>query len=134
MKILISYLRELCTTILAISFFLSPKADTGTPEFHSLEHNKMVNGQKCLSMHFKVNVQGMKGRDIKVIANVEHPKGTGIPDKNGKYCTNNGYVCATKKGTATYDNCVWKDFVINLPNNEIHALSGKRNYYIEALL
>lgn len=120
--------------LLAMVCSLSVSAATGSITFLRFEHNKIVDGVKCLSMHFKVNAKGMKGRQVKVVTYVEHPKGTGVPDLNSRYYTTDGKVSASGTGNATYDDSLWSDFVVNLPNDEIHPLSGNRTYYIKAVL
>ncbi|MDE7387113.1 MAG: hypothetical protein K2N28_08270 [Muribaculaceae bacterium] len=106
----------------------------GEIEFLRYEHNKIIDGQKCLSLHFRLLVSGLKGEYIKVTAYFESPKDVGLPDTNGNYCTKNGKVCVSKSDDATYDNTKWTDFTLNIPNDEIHALPGKHTYYVEALL
>lgn len=109
-------------------------AATGSIKYLRTDHNVMVNGVKSMRLHFKVNTHGMKGRSAKVILYFETPKGTGVPDRNGRYCTKNGKVSASDTGTATYENSVWEDFQVSIPNDEIHPLPGKHTYYIEAIL
>lgn len=57
-----------------------------------------------------------------------------MPDRNGRYKTTSGKVCAVSTGDAVYENSTWEDFKVSIPNDEIHPLSGKRTYHIEALL
>lgn len=134
MKLKTCIQRCLTVVLFATTISFTVTAATGSLSFLRFEHNKMVNGKKCLSMHFKVNVKGMKGRQAKVVVYVEHPKETGVPDINGLYRTTDGKVSASGTGKVTYDDSVWEDFVVNLPNDEIHPLSGKRTYYIKAVL
>lgn len=103
-------------------------------EFLRYEYSKVVDGKKCLSMHFRIKVSGLKGEDVKVTAYIESPKGTGVPDRNGKYCTKGGEVSVSKTDDATYEVTSWGNFTLNIPNEEIHALPGKNTYYVEALL
>lgn len=107
---------------------------TGEIEFLRYEHNKIVGGRKCLSLHFRVNVKGLKGEIIEVIAYFESPKGKGVPDKNGKYSTKKGMVCVSETDDATYESTRWNNFTLNIPVDELHALPGKNTYYVEALL
>ena len=119
-------------TFLFISFSLWAKS--ATVSITRLEHNVILNGEKCLAIHLKVNAIGYQHKKINCTVYIEHPKGTGVRDLNGKYCTKTNKVAAYTNITASYTNSSWKDLVIYLPNNELHLLSGKRTYYVKALL
>lgn len=120
----------LCAFIIS----LSASAQSGTLTYLRTDYNKIINGQKWCTFHFKVNVIGLKGKEIKVIIYIEHPKGTGVPDLNGSYKTYDGKVSANGTGTPGYDDTIYNDFVVNIPNSEIHPLPGENTYYVEALL
>ena len=121
-------------SIISIISCMMLNAGSGTIEIKDLEHNVMHNGQKCLGIHLKVTTSGYKGDDFKCVAYVEHPKGTGVKDLNDSYCTTDGNVSTSIKINATYENSVWEDLVLYLPNSEIHPMSGKRTYYIQVYL
>lgn len=95
-----------------------------------LEHNVTHNGQKCLAIHVKVTANGMKGRTLTCVAYVDSPKGTAHRDINNNYHSTDGQVSAQGTGKCTYEGTQWDDFVIYLPNNEIHPKSGTNDYYI----
>lgn len=127
---------KLHLTVLSVFMFfaISAKAQSGSITFLRYSWNEMTYGEKCLCAHFKVNAVGLKGKEIKVSIYLEHPKGTGVPDLNGRYKTTDGYVANTETSISDYDNCVWNDFDVHLPYSEMHPLSGTRTYYIRALL
>ena len=113
-------------------FAINGTALASTAKFNKiwLEYNVNHGGQKCLAIHFAVHVEGMKGRIVKFVAFVDSPKGVGHPDANNNYCNSSGKVVSSHKGNCIYENCVWNDFVIYLPNDEIHPKAGKNTYYI----
>lgn len=99
-----------------------------------LEHNVMQNGEKGMKIHVKTTVLNMKGKKCMAVAFFDCPKGVGVPDRNGKYCNSEGKVCATTDITPGYDNTIYNDLVIFIPNNEIHFLPGKKTYYTRVFI
>lgn len=84
-----------------------------------------------MNVHVKFNIRGMKGRKAYVIAYFESPKNKGVKDLNGKYCTYNGEVSASNQITPGYENTDYKDWVIFIPNDELHLKQGKNTYYCQ---
>lgn len=134
MKLKSKRVLALCFLVVLALGICRVMAQTGTLKCLRTEYNIMYNGEKCTCFHFYVNAVGCKGRQIEVVAYVEHPKGAGVEDLNGKYRTSDGKVCTSTKSTASYDDSEWKDFKLYLPNSEIHPLPGENTYYVEALL
>lgn len=129
-----SFPRLVSVVLLLFCVSFSMFGAEGEIKFLHSEYNKMINGKKCISMHFYVKVSGLKGEEVKVIAYVESPKGVGVPDRNGKYFTKDGKVCVSKTVKATYKTTKWSNFTLDIPHDEIHALPGKNTYYVKALL
>lgn len=96
-----------------------------------LEHDVTQNGVKGMKIHMDFNVKNMKGKQGKVIVYFEYPKGTGLKDTNGSYCTKGGEVCVSEKFTPRYDNSHYSDFGIFMPIDEIHMKKGKLTYYCD---
>lgn len=103
-------------------------------EYLRTEHNVMHNGQKCMAMHFKVETNGYKDKKLELSCYFKDSNKTYLKDKNGHYCSKFGEVNSAYFFTPPYDNTIYKDFVIYMPNNEIHPLPEKNTYYIEAIL
>lgn len=99
-----------------------------------LEHNVIQNGEKGMKVHVAFDISGMKGQNCKAIAYFDHPKGTGVKDRNGRYCTTGGTVCSTTNFTPGYPNTTYSDLAIFIPNSELHLLSGKRTYYTRVFI
>lgn len=96
-----------------------------------IEHDVTQNGVKGMKIHIDFNVRNMKGKRGKVIVYFEYPKGKGLKDTNGKYCTTDGDVCASETFTPSYDNSHYSDFDIFMPIDEIHMKKGKYTYYCD---
>lgn len=99
-----------------------------------LEHNVMQDGVSCLKVHVKFTVKNMRNQKCWVVAFFESPQGVGIPDKNGKYCSVKGEVSAYNFITPTSDNAIYNDVTITIPNDEIHFLPGKHDYFTRVVL
>lgn len=96
-----------------------------------LEHNVTEDGVKGMKIHVDFNIKGMKGKKGKVLVYFEYPKGTGIKDLNGRYCTTGGKVCTSSTFTPGYDNSHYRDFEVFIPIDEIHMKKGKFTYYCD---
>lgn len=122
-------LLALLTVMSAVGF-----AYTASVKFVKFDYDVMHDGRPSLCAHYKVKVTGLKGKKVKLTMYIESPKGTPVKDLNNSYRTTSGGVSASNTGTATYDNSVWSDFPVYIPHSEIHAMPGKRTYYVQALL
>lgn len=94
----------------------------------------MHDGQKCLCFHFKLKALGYKGTTLTLAAYIEHPKGSGVNDTNGKYCSSDGKVVSSIRCSCTYESSIWDDLKIYLPHSEIHPLPGNNTYYVRAIV
>ena len=93
-----------------------------------LEFDVVKDGNKGFNIQLDFNIHNMKDKQTKVIVYFEQPKGTGLEDKNGEYCTKDGHVCVSKSFTPSYDNSNY-NISIFMPNKEIHMKKGKLSYY-----
>lgn len=120
-----------CALVLVLSIMFAGQARADAKFFGIwLEHNVMHNGQQCLAIHFKVIAYAVLGNELTCVAYVECPKGMKHRDVNHRYCTSDGQVAASRTEQCVFTAGAWDDFVIYLPNNEIHPKSGKNDYYI----
>lgn len=95
-----------------------------------LEHNVNSNGTTGMKVHVHIEISGTKDKPCKAIAYFEHPKGTGMKDRNERYCTTNGMVSASQKFTPPYENTTYENIAIFIPNDELHLYPGKQTYYV----
>ncbi len=103
-------------------------------EITRLEHNVMHNGQKCIAVHLKMEVSGYKGKALNPSIYVYKKDGTVQRDKNNRYCTNDGQVANNNQIKPGYDNTTYSDWVVYLPNDEVHAPAGKHDFQMSASL
>ena len=122
----------LVLSFLLCSFALN--AQTATVNKIWLEHGAVQNNVKGLKVHVSFDVEQMKGRNGKVIAYFDSPKGTGVKDKNGRYCTTSGTVCTSEQFCPRYEASTYSDFTVFIPNEELHLYPGKRDYYCRAFI
>lgn len=128
------------TTIRYILVFLASiinvagMAQEATVSNLRLGHNVMHNGEKSMKIHFTLVVDGLKGGKINAIAYFDSPKGTGIRDTNGRYCTSGGTVCASTAATPNYASSKWNDFTLYIPNDELHLYPGNHTYYCRVFI
>lgn len=122
-------MKRFVITILGLFICVVMSAASVTFKKIWLEHNVMQNGVKGMKVHVAFDISGMKGQNCKAIAYFDHPKGTGVKDRNGRYCTTDGNVCSSTQFTPGYPNSTYSNLSIFIPNSELHLLSGKRTYY-----
>ena len=99
-----------------------------------LEHGVTENGVKGMRVHVKFTIDNMKGKTCKAIAYFDSPKGTGVKDQNGKYCTTGGAVCTTKSFTPGYNDALYEDLSLFIPNEELHMKAGDNTYYTRVFI
>lgn len=107
---------------------ISPKA-----KIHKVwaEHNVMYDGKKCMEIHVKFEVDNMKGKTGRVIAYFYTDSGTALTDYNSSYRTTNGKVSVGEDFTPSYDSSIWNDFVLYIPNSELHITnSGDYKFFV----
>lgn len=94
-----------------------------------LEHNVNKNGEIGMQVHVSFTIYGKKSQKCTAIAYFDNPKGVGVKDTNGRYCTSDGTVSTSVDFYPEYDNTTYSDLSIFIPNSELHLLKGKRTYY-----
>ena len=127
-------MRRFFVAILGLLVSAALSAASATFKKIWLEHNVMQDGEKGMKVHVAFDISGMKGQKCKAIAYFDHPKGTGVKDRNGRYCTTDGNVCSSTQFTPGYPNTTYSDLSIFIPNSELHLLSGKRTYYTRVFI
>lgn len=95
-----------------------------------LEHGVVKNGDKGMTIHANIDVQGMKGKKIEGIAYFYNSEKQKLMGGLSGYRTRHGQVCASDFGTPSYDNSHFEDFDIFIPYESLPLLSGKHTYYI----
>lgn len=96
-----------------------------------IEHNKMHNDVKCMEIHAKLTTHFMDEEGGMLVALFECPKGTALKDVNNNYRTTDGQVSVGSEFGSHYEHAMFSDIVLIIPNKEIHAVKGKKNYYVK---
>lgn len=92
--------------------------------------NVMHQGRKSLALHGKLSIEGLKGKKVLLEAYMMSEPGKGHPDTNGKFKSADGAVAASEMVKVPYDITNWGDYIVYLPNDEMHPLSGDAIYYV----
>ncbi len=97
-----------------------------------LKHNVKHNGVSCLAIHLNGQVNGMKGKTVRLVAFIESPLGTKHREgkAHGKYRSKEGQICVGTNFFCRYDVSKFDDLTLYLPNEEISPRQGKNSYYI----
>lgn len=90
-----------------------------------VDHNVYEDGVKGMRIHVKFDVEGMKGRNGRVIAYFRYKNGKALEDKNNSYKTTSGKVCTFRNFSPSYDNSTYNDFTLFMPYDELHLGYGK---------
>lgn len=105
--------------------------------FHKiwLEHNVTHDGVKCLAIHNEFSVWCSRtGEEGDIISYVDYTKGVGHKDTNGRYRTTDGNVCVSRKWKDNINGTRYHDFILYLPNDEIHPVPGNHTYFVRSFL
>lgn len=87
------------------------------------EHNKYHNNNKCLFVHYALQANWMKGKELKCVVTLYKADGTLMKQKNGKPETTTEYL------TPSYTFSVWDNRWASFPNNGMNLPKGKTNCY-----
>ena len=85
-----------------------------------LEPNVIHNNNRALKCHYTLKVNGYKNRSFKLVISIEYPQGIVL------------YESKTNL-TSTYDNSVWNDAYVAIPNSRFMQ-SGENIYYVRYML
>ena len=95
-----------------------------------IEHNVFdSNGIKGMRIHVKFTVRGMLNKQGDCILYFYDENGDALKDKNERYWTSNGSVCASKFFKPSYENSVYEDFKIFMPYSELHLKATTSCYF-----
>lgn len=102
----------------------SARQPTASIEKVSVDYNVYENGQKGMRIHVKFHVNYMLQKEGKLIAYF-YDGYSALKDCNNEYCTIEGNVCCSKVFTPSYENSSYNDFVLFMPNNDLHLNQSK---------
>lgn len=96
-----------------------------------LEYGTRNAGEKGMTIHADISVNGMKGSKIKVIAYYYDSEKNKLMGGVSGYKTKDGQVSVSDYVTPSYDSSQYKDFVIFIPYSAIPFSSGEHDYYVK---
>lgn len=96
----------------------------------TLTKNVSVGNISSLVIAVDFDIDNLSVDGGRVVAFLESPKGVGVKDLNGRYCTSDGKVSVGKDfGTRQTSNS-FKDFELVIPMEELHISDSSKDYYI----
>jgi len=98
------------------------------------EYDVYQNEQQGMKIHVNFSVNNMLNKTGQCNAYFYFKNGTALVDYNQRYHTKNGKVCSWYTFTPAHTNCLYDDFVIFMPYEELH-LTGRHDlkFQIEIL-
>jgi hypothetical protein len=103
----------------------SPRAATFSEG--RLVHDVFRDGKKGMEVHWKVEVSGMKDRELEVACYFKRKDGTPLKDENGSFRTTTGNVSVGDREMVKYEPALFGDFTLFIPHSELHAGPGKHD-------
>lgn len=110
---------------------LTTVAQTAKIEKCWLEFDVKNNGKTGIRIHTKFSISGHRGKTVKAISYLYEANKRAWIDTNNQYCATDGQVCVSGEGNPKYDDTVFNDFVVFIPNDELHMAPGKHDYYFQ---
>lgn len=76
------------------------------------------------------NIDNLSSDGGRIVAFLESPKGVGVRDTNGRYCTSDGKVCVGKDFGTRQASASHRDFQLVIPMKELHMTDSANEYFI----
>lgn len=96
-----------------------------------VDHNVYEDGKKGMRIHINMNVYNLKSKQCRATAYFYTESGTALTDRNNNYHTTDGKVSCGENFNPGYDNTIYEDFTIFMPNNELHIYTkGSYKFYV----
>lgn len=96
----------------------------------TLTKNVPVGDIPSLVIGVDFNIDNLSGDGGRVVAFLESPKGVGVKDTNGRFCTSDGKVSVGKDFGTRQHSASFKDFQLVIPMTELHIIDSSKTYYI----
>lgn len=96
----------------------------------TLTKNVPVGDIPSLVIGVDFNIDNLSGDGGRVVAFLESPKGVGVKDTNGRFCTSDGKVSVGKDFGTRQISASFKDFQLIIPMEELHITDSSKDYYI----
>ena len=96
----------------------------------TLNRNVVSGGIPSLVIDVDFSIDNLSSDGGRVVAFVESPRGTGVKDLNGKYCTTDGKVSVGRDFGTRRPSATFKGFQLVIPTEELHITDKSKTYYI----
>ncbi|MBQ8652515.1 MAG: SEL1-like repeat protein [Alistipes sp.] len=99
-----------------------------------LEKDVTLNSKLGMKIHFFLQTDGLKDVPMSAIAYFDEPKGVGVKDTDGRWCTTSGTVAIWADFTPPYESSVWNDFWFFVAYDDIHIKDYSKTYYCHVFI
>ena len=99
-----------------------------------LEKDVTLNGKQGMKIHFYLKTDGLKDVPMSAIAYFDEPKGVGLKDTDGRWCTTSGTVAIWADFTPTYESSVWDDYWFFTAYEDLHIKDYSKTYYCHVFI
>lgn len=96
----------------------------------ALQKNVNVSDIPSLVISVDFNIDNLSSDGGRIVAFLENPKGVGVKDTNGRYCTSDGKVSVGKDFGTRQSSASFEDFQLIIPMDELHIVDSSKTYYI----
>ena len=96
----------------------------------ALQKNVNVADIPSLVISVDFNIDNLSSDGGRIVAFLENPKGVGVKDTNGRYCTSDGKVSVGKDFGTRQSSASFEDFQLIIPMDELHIVDSSKSYYI----
>lgn len=87
-------------------------------------------GIPCLVVNVDFNIENISADGGRVVAFLESPKGVGVKDTNGRFCTTGGKVCFSKEFGTRQPYSTFRNFQLAIPMEELHITNPSKDHFI----
>ena len=111
------------------------KASTGPVKIENVtvSHDETIDGEPGMEIRMKLTISGRKDKNCRAVAYFYDNSGNALKDKNEKFVTTGGTVCAFKDFKPSTQVSKWPSMRIRIPYSELH-LSGTGAQTIKFLI
>lgn len=99
-----------------------------------LEKDVTLNAKLGMKIHFFLQTDGLKDVPMSAIAYFDEPKGVGVKDTDGRWCTTSGTVAIWADFTPPYESSVWSDFWFFVAYEDVHIKDYSKTYYCHVFI
>lgn len=96
----------------------------------TLQKNVEIGGINSLIISVNFDITNLSSDGGRIVAFLESPKGIGVNDLNGRFCTADGKVSVGKDFGTRKSAARFNDFQLIIPIDELHITDKTRTYYI----